>query len=30
VPERIEFRRIREKEGLKAAIAWRDSRFRDA
>jgi enoyl-CoA hydratase len=30
VPERIEFRRIREKEGLKAAIAWRDARFRDA
>jgi enoyl-CoA hydratase len=30
VPERIEFRRIREREGLKAAIAWRDARFRDA
>jgi enoyl-CoA hydratase len=30
VPERIEFRRIREQEGLKAAIAWRDARFRDA
>ena len=30
VPERIEFSRIREKEGLKAAIAWRDARFRDA
>jgi enoyl-CoA hydratase/carnithine racemase len=30
VPERIEFRRIRDEEGLKAAIAWRDARFRDA
>lgn len=30
VPERIEFRRIREKEGLKAAIAWRDARFHEA
>jgi enoyl-CoA hydratase len=30
VPERVEFRRIREKEGLKAAIAWRDARFREA
>ena len=29
VPERIEFNRIREEKGLKAAIAWRDARFRD-
>ena len=28
VPERIEFNRIREEKGLKAAIAWRDARFR--
>jgi enoyl-CoA hydratase len=28
VPERQEFNRIREKQGLKAAIAWRDARFR--
>lgn len=27
-PERLEFNRIRKEEGLKAAIAWRDSRFR--
>jgi enoyl-CoA hydratase len=27
-PERTEFNRIREEEGLKAAIAWRDRRFR--
>ena len=27
-PERKEFNRIRKEEGLKAAIAWRDSRFR--
>jgi enoyl-CoA hydratase len=30
VPERTEFNRIRAAEGLKAAIAWRDSRFRRA
>lgn len=29
VPERIEFNRIRQEQGLKAAIAWRDARFRD-
>lgn len=28
VPERVEFNRIREEQGLKAAIAWRDARFR--
>jgi enoyl-CoA hydratase len=28
VPERQEFNRIREEQGLKAAIAWRDARFR--
>ena len=28
VPERLEFNRIREEQGLKAAIAWRDARFR--
>ncbi|HUY60378.1 MAG TPA: enoyl-CoA hydratase-related protein [Candidatus Dormibacteraeota bacterium] len=28
VPERKEFNRIREEQGLKAAIAWRDARFR--
>jgi enoyl-CoA hydratase len=28
VPERREFNRIRAAEGLKAAIAWRDARFR--
>jgi enoyl-CoA hydratase len=28
VPERREFRRIRDAQGLKAAIAWRDARFR--
>jgi enoyl-CoA hydratase len=28
VPERREFNRIREEQGLKAAIAWRDARFR--
>jgi enoyl-CoA hydratase len=27
-PERKEFNRIREEQGLKAAIAWRDERFR--
>jgi enoyl-CoA hydratase len=27
VPERQEFNRIREEQGLKAAIAWRDARF---
>jgi enoyl-CoA hydratase len=29
VPERMEFNRIREEKGLKAAIAWRDARFRE-
>ena len=29
VPERREFNRIRTEQGLKAAIAWRDARFRD-
>ena len=29
VPERIEFNRIRGEQGLRAAIAWRDARFRD-
>jgi enoyl-CoA hydratase len=29
VPERKEFSRIRAEKGLKAAIAWRDARFRD-
>ena len=29
VPERREFNRIRAAEGLKAAIAWRDARFRE-
>ena len=28
-PEKREFARIRETEGLKAAIAWRDARFRE-
>ncbi len=28
VPERMEFNRIRHQQGLKAAIAWRDARFR--
>jgi enoyl-CoA hydratase len=28
VPERLEFNRIRAERGLKAAIAWRDARFR--
>ena len=28
VPERVEFNRIRDEQGLKAAIAWRDARFR--
>ncbi|HYZ11574.1 MAG TPA: enoyl-CoA hydratase-related protein [Actinomycetota bacterium] len=30
VSERIEFNRIRQEQGLKAAIAWRDARFRDS
>ena len=30
VPERREFNRVREEQGLKAAIAWRDARFREA
>jgi enoyl-CoA hydratase len=29
LPARDEFRRITEEEGLKAAIAWRDARFRE-
>jgi enoyl-CoA hydratase len=29
VPERREFNRIREERGLKAAIAWRDAKFRE-
>jgi enoyl-CoA hydratase len=29
VPERKEFNRIRAEKGLKAAIAWRDARFRE-
>jgi enoyl-CoA hydratase len=29
VPERKEFNRIREEQGLKAAIDWRDARFRE-
>lgn len=28
-PEKVEFARIRDEQGLKAAIAWRDARFRD-
>jgi len=28
LPARAEFRRITESEGLKAAIAWRDERYR--
>jgi len=28
LPARDEFRRITQEEGLKAAIAWRDERFR--
>ena len=28
VPERQEFNRIRQERGLKAAIEWRDARFR--
>jgi enoyl-CoA hydratase len=27
-PERSEFNRIRREQGLKAALAWRDARFR--
>jgi len=27
-PERAEFGRVRKEQGLKAAIAWRDARFR--
>ncbi|HSJ51970.1 MAG TPA: enoyl-CoA hydratase-related protein [Actinomycetota bacterium] len=30
LPARDEFRRITQKQGLKAAIAWRDARYRDA
>ncbi len=29
LPQRDEFRRITQEQGLKAAIAWRDARFRD-
>lgn len=28
VPDRLEFNRIRDEQGLKAAIVWRDARFR--
>jgi enoyl-CoA hydratase len=28
-PEKAEFKRIREKQGLKAALAWRDEKFKD-
>jgi hypothetical protein len=28
LPARDEFRRITQEQGLKAAIAWRDARFR--
>jgi hypothetical protein len=28
LPQRDEFRRITKEQGLKAAIAWRDARFR--
>ena len=28
-PDKAEFKRIREEEGLKAALAWRDAKFRD-
>jgi enoyl-CoA hydratase len=27
-PERVEFNRIRQEQGLKAALAWRDARFK--
>ena len=27
-PERAEFNRIRKEQGLKAALAWRDARFK--
>jgi len=30
VPEREEFMEIARKEGLKAAIAWRDARFKES
>ena len=30
VPEREEFMEIARQEGLKAAIAWRDNRFKDS
>jgi enoyl-CoA hydratase len=30
LPDRQEFRRITQEQGLKAAIAWRDERFRAA
>jgi 1,4-dihydroxy-2-naphthoyl-CoA synthase len=30
LPARAQFRDITQREGLKAAIAWRDARFRDA
>jgi enoyl-CoA hydratase len=29
LPQRDEFRRITQEQGLKAAIAWRDARFRE-
>ncbi len=28
-PEKVEFKRIREEQGLKAALAWRDAKFKD-
>jgi enoyl-CoA hydratase len=28
-PEKREFARIRDEQGLKAALAWRDARFED-
>ena len=28
-PDKAEFKRIREGEGLKAALAWRDAKFRE-
>jgi enoyl-CoA hydratase len=28
-PEKLEFKRIREEQGLKAALAWRDAKFAD-
>ncbi len=28
-PEKVEFKRIREEQGLKPALAWRDAKFKD-